>query len=105
MEDIPYDPSIPTKEKLFALKLIIQSDETRFRLLVEGPSVLAIKALDERLGRLENGGGGSESSNSSKSINSLFNRLGRLEGLKNSTISDETNSSRFHTRQRKNWNK
>lgn len=29
----------------------------------------------------------------SKSINSLFNRLGRLEGSKNSTISDETNSS------------
>ena len=47
------DPLVPIREKLLALKLIIQSDEARFRLLAEGPSVLTIKALEERLGRLE----------------------------------------------------
>ena len=44
--------------RLLALKIILQSNETSFHLLLEGPAVLAIKALDERLGRLE----GSESS-------------------------------------------
>ena len=44
---------IPTREKLLALKIIIQSDESRFRLLSEGPSLLAIKSLEDRLSRIE----------------------------------------------------
>jgi hypothetical protein len=42
-----------TKEKLSALKLIIESNEARFKLLSEGPSVLAIKSLEERLNKIE----------------------------------------------------
>lgn len=42
-----------TKEKLAALKLIIESNEARFRLLSEGPSVLAMKSLEERLSKIE----------------------------------------------------
>jgi hypothetical protein len=40
------DETVPVREKLLALKLIMQSDETRFKLLSEGPSVLAVKALE-----------------------------------------------------------
>ena len=47
------DSTVPIREKLLALKLIIQSDEARFRLLSEGPSVLAIKSLEDRLNRIE----------------------------------------------------
>jgi len=42
-----------TKEKLAALRLIIESNEARFKLLSEGPSVLAIKSLEERLNKIE----------------------------------------------------
>jgi IS30 family transposase len=42
------------KEKLAAaLKLIIESNEAKFKLLSEGPSVLAMKSLEERLSKLE----------------------------------------------------
>ena len=35
----------PVREKLLALKLIIQSDEAKFRLLTEGPAVLNMKSF------------------------------------------------------------
>jgi hypothetical protein len=44
---------ISLKEKLSALKLIVESNEARFKLLSEGPSVLAIKSLEERLNKIE----------------------------------------------------
>ncbi len=44
---------ISTKEKLAALKLIIDSNEAKFKLLSEGPSVLAVKYLEERLNKIE----------------------------------------------------
>ena len=47
------DDKISVRDKLLALKIIIQSDETRFKLLSEGPSVLAIKSLEDRLNRIE----------------------------------------------------
>ena len=47
--------STSTKEKLAALKLIIESNEARFKLLSEGPSVLAVKSLEERLSKIESG--------------------------------------------------
>lgn len=47
------DEKVQVREKLLALKIIIQSDETRFRLLSEGPSQLAMKSLDERVNRIE----------------------------------------------------
>jgi IS30 family transposase len=47
------DETVSVKEKLFALKIIIQSNEARFKLLSEGPSVLAIKSLEDRLNKIE----------------------------------------------------
>ena len=47
------DELVPVKEKLLALKIIIQSNEARFKLLSEGPSVLAIKSLENRLSKIE----------------------------------------------------
>ena len=44
---------VSVKEKLSALKLIIESNEARFKLLSEGPSVLAVKSLEERLNKVE----------------------------------------------------
>lgn len=43
------------KEKLLALKIIIQSNEARFKLLSEGPSVLAVKLIEDRLSKVESG--------------------------------------------------
>jgi hypothetical protein len=39
--------------KLAALKLIIESNESRFKLLSEGPLVLAIRSLEEKLNKIE----------------------------------------------------
>ena len=47
------DEAVADREKLIALKLIIQTDETRFKLLSEGPALLAIKSLEDRLNRIE----------------------------------------------------
>jgi hypothetical protein len=47
------DQTVPIREKLLALKLIIQSVETRFKLLSEGPGLLAVKSLEDRLNRIE----------------------------------------------------
>ena len=47
------DDQVPLKEKLAALKIIIQANESKFKLLTEGPSILAMKSLEERLNTLE----------------------------------------------------
>jgi IS30 family transposase len=44
---------VSVKEKLCALKLIVESNEARFKLLSEGPSVLAVRSLEERLNKIE----------------------------------------------------
>ena len=44
---------VSVKEKLCALKLIVESNEARFKLLSEGPSILAVKSLEERLNKIE----------------------------------------------------
>jgi IS30 family transposase len=44
---------VSLKEKLSALKLIVESNESRFKLLSEGLSVLAVKSLEERLNKIE----------------------------------------------------
>jgi IS30 family transposase len=43
---------VSLEEKLSTLKLIVESNEARFKLLSEGPSVLAVKALEERLNKI-----------------------------------------------------
>jgi IS30 family transposase len=47
------DNSTSVREKLAALKLIIEANEARFKLLSEGPSVLAMKSLEDRLNKIE----------------------------------------------------
>ena len=44
---------VPLKEKLAALKLIVEANEVRFKLLSEGPSILAVKSLEERVNKIE----------------------------------------------------
>jgi hypothetical protein len=48
-----HDDNVPIKEKLLALKIIVQSNESKFKLLTEGPSVLALRSLEERLNKVE----------------------------------------------------
>jgi hypothetical protein len=47
------DNEVSVKEKLSALKLIVEANEARFKLLSEGHSILAIKSLEERLNKVE----------------------------------------------------
>lgn len=44
---------VSVKDKISALKLIVESNESRFKLLSEGPSILAVKSLEERLNKIE----------------------------------------------------
>jgi DNA-binding transcriptional ArsR family regulator len=44
---------VSVKEKLAALKLIVEANEARFKLLSEGPSILAVKSLEEKLNKIE----------------------------------------------------
>jgi hypothetical protein len=53
---------VSVKDKLSALKLIVESNEARFKLLSEGPSVVAVKSLEERLNKIEIAGQISQSS-------------------------------------------
>jgi hypothetical protein len=41
------------KDRLDALKLIIQANEAKFKLISEGPKVMAMRQLEERLERIE----------------------------------------------------
>jgi hypothetical protein len=41
------------KDKLLALKLIKECNEAKFTLFTEGPSILNLKALEERLNKIE----------------------------------------------------
>ena len=44
---------VSLKEKLSALKLIVEANEARFKLLSECTSILAVKSLEERLNKIE----------------------------------------------------
>jgi IS30 family transposase len=48
-----HNNDISVKEKLSALKLIVEANEARFKLLSAGPSILAVKSLEERLNKIE----------------------------------------------------
>ena len=47
------DDKVQVRDKLLTLKIILTADETRFRLLTEGPAVLNMKSLEDRLNRIE----------------------------------------------------
>ena len=46
---------LTTKDKLAALKLIKECNEAKFTLIKDGPSVMNLKALEERLNKIESG--------------------------------------------------
>jgi hypothetical protein len=50
-DDTPLKP----KDKLLALKLIKECDEAKFTLFKDGPSIMNLKALEERLNQIESG--------------------------------------------------
>jgi transcriptional antiterminator len=45
--------SLNEKDKLSALKLIKECDESKFALFKDGPSILSLKSLEERLNKIE----------------------------------------------------
>jgi hypothetical protein len=51
-----HDNDLKKKDKLLALKLVKECNESKFKLLTEGPSVLAVKSLEERLNKIESAG-------------------------------------------------
>ena len=44
---------INTKDKLLCLKLIKECNEAKFALLKEGPSIINLKSLDDRISKIE----------------------------------------------------
>jgi DNA-binding transcriptional ArsR family regulator len=47
------DSSLKLKDKHLALKLVKECDEAKFALFKEGPSVMNLKSLEERLSKIE----------------------------------------------------
>jgi hypothetical protein len=45
--------SLKPKDKLLALKLAKECDESKFALFKNGPSVMNLKSLEERLNKIE----------------------------------------------------
>jgi hypothetical protein len=45
--------SLSEKDKLSALKLIKECDEAKFSLFKDGPSIMSMKSLEERLNKIE----------------------------------------------------
>jgi hypothetical protein len=44
---------LSVKDRLDALKLIIQANEAKFRLISEGPNVMAMRQMEERITQIE----------------------------------------------------
>jgi hypothetical protein len=42
-----------TRDKLLALKLIMECDEAKFALFKEGPAIMQVKSMEERLADIE----------------------------------------------------
>ena len=84
------NPFVPVREKLLALKIIMHADETRFKLLSEGPSLLAMKDLQRRVSQIE----------IDKSVDNLSDRVDRIE--EDITEEDSSkNTSKCRSRVRK----
>jgi len=49
------EQSLTLKDKLLALKLIKECDEGKFALFKDGPSIMNVKSLEERLSKIECG--------------------------------------------------
>ena len=42
-----------TRDKLLALKLIMECNEAKFALFKEGPAIMQVKSMEERLANIE----------------------------------------------------
>jgi hypothetical protein len=51
--EIYLNGEVQTRDRLHALKLIVQANEAKFKLISEGPKVMAIRQLEERIERIE----------------------------------------------------
>jgi IS30 family transposase len=49
------EQQLTVKDRLLALKLIKECDEGKFALFKDGPSILNVKSLEERLSKIESG--------------------------------------------------
>jgi hypothetical protein len=45
--------NLTTRDKLLALKLIMECNEAKFALFKEGPAILQVKSMEERLANIE----------------------------------------------------
>lgn len=45
--------NLPTRDKLLALKLIMECNEAKFALFREGPAIMQVKSMEERLWNIE----------------------------------------------------
>jgi hypothetical protein len=45
--------NLTTRDKLLALKLIMECNEAKFALFKEGPSIMQVKSMEERLANIE----------------------------------------------------
>jgi DNA-binding transcriptional ArsR family regulator len=45
--------NLTTRDRLLALKLIMECDETKFALFKEGPTIMQVKSMEERLANIE----------------------------------------------------
>ena len=52
--DILKDSSLNPKDRLYALKLVKECNESKFALFKEGPSVMNVQTLENRLMQIEN---------------------------------------------------
>lgn len=48
------DDSLSTRDKLYALKLVKECNESKFNLFKEGPSIMNVQSLENRLVTIEN---------------------------------------------------
>jgi IS30 family transposase len=48
-----YKSRIPQKDKIVALKLVKECEETRYGMLKDGPFLMNVKTLEEKLNRIE----------------------------------------------------
>jgi hypothetical protein len=48
------DQNLASRDKLYALKLIKECNESKFNLFMEGPSIMKIQSLENRLIQIEN---------------------------------------------------
>jgi hypothetical protein len=45
--------NLKTRDKLLALKLIMECNEAKFALFKEGPTIMQVKSMEERLAKIE----------------------------------------------------